>query len=217
MKSAEYNHRQYAEGKLTNEHITRLVEFWQRGHDLDIDGKAGPATRDSILGLSIEKFYPLLRLADGRVAVITSKFKSENGDRLTHDGIDFFFKWLDSDPDVFSGRGGAIKKNGKRLWWYPDGKVAVAAASGVVQKANMMRKGFRVWIDHGNGERTGYFHGKAGLVSVGDHVIGGVTPIIVIGDNPNGGYKKHLHFEVSLTDRYAPMNPREWLRGAKVR
>lgn len=217
MKADEYNHRQYAEGKLTDEHITELVEFWQFKHGLEIDGKAGPKTRAHISevggDVSIEKFYPLKCLADGRKPIITSKFKTENGDRSTHDGVDFFFKWLDSDPEVFSGHGGAIKKNGKRRWWYPDGAVAVAAASGVVQKANMTGTGFRVWIDHGNGERTGYFHGESGLVKVGD-VISAGTPVIVIGDNPNGGYKKHLHFEVSPVDRYAPKNPRLWLEGA---
>lgn len=215
MSAEDFNAKMMASGDFTPAHIVRLVEYWQRCHDLVVDGYAGKNTLASIIpDTAIEKFYPLRLLEDGRKPVITSGFHTENSSRSGHDGVDFFYHWLDSDPGVFAGTGGAIKVNGKRRWWYPDGALAYAAASGVVSHANMQRKGFRVWIDHGNGERSGYFHGEEGLVKVGDPVIGGVTPVIVVGDNPSGGYKKHLHFEVSPVDKYAPMNPRKWLEGA---
>ena len=216
MSAEEFNKKMIASGDFTQTHIARIVEYWQRCHDLEVDGYAGKNTLASIIpSTSIEKFYPLHNLEDGRRIQITSGFHTENGSRPGHDGVDFFYRWLDSDPGVFAGHGGAIMVNGKRRWWYPDRAVAFAAASGIVRKANMTKTGFRIWIDHGNGERTGYFHGKSGLVKVGDLVTGGDSPIMIVGDNPNGGYKKHLHFEVSPVDRYAPMNPRKWLEGAK--
>lgn len=217
MSAESFNARQVASGKLTNSHITKLVEFWQRGHDLDDDGYAGSMTIDSLdKSGEIEKFWPLRRLSDGRFPVITSKFHTENEGRSTHMGVDMFYPWLDSDPDVPLGDGGAIKKHGKRKWWYPPGSVAVAAADGVVQLAGDTNTGFRVWVDHGNGERSGYFHGSEVLVEVGEPV-SALEPLIVVGDNPKGHDAKHLHFEVSPVDRYAPMNPRAWLRGAKAR
>ena len=215
MSAESFNAKMMASGEFSPAHIVRLVEYWQRQHDLVVDGYAGRNTLASVIpSTALEKFYPLKCLDDGREPQITSGFHTENGSRPGHDGVDFFYRWLDSDPGVFAGLGGAIMVNGKRRWWYPEGAVACAAAAGAVQKANMTKTGFRVWIDHGNGERTGYFHGEEGLVKVGDFVDAG-EPVIVVGDNPNGGYKKHLHFEVSPVDRYAPMNPRQWLSGAK--
>ena len=214
MGAEEFNAKMMASGDFSPAHVVRLVEFWQRQHDLAVDGYAGKTTLASVIpDTALEKFSPLACLDDGRKPIITSGFHTENGGRPGHDGVDFFYRWLDSDPGVFAGLGGAIKVNGKRRWWYPDGAVAIAAASGRVSHAAMQPKGFRVWIDHGNGERTGYCHGEEGLVDVGDLVDAG-DPVIVVGDNPNGGYKKHLHFEVSPVDKYAPMNPRKWLDGA---
>lgn len=229
LSAKEFNDRQIEDGELSAAHLARLigfwangdgpdlvrlVELWQRGHGLKVDGYAGSRTINS-LGREIEKFWPLHRLPDGRVPLITSKFHTENQWRSTHMGVDMFYVWLDSDPDMPLGDGGAIKRNGKRRWWYPPGTVARAAADGIVQLAGDTETGFRVWVDHGNGERTGYFHGSKVLVKVGDTVFAG-EPLIVVGDNPKGHDAKHLHFEVSPVARYAPTNPRDWLRGAKV-
>ena len=215
MSAADYNRKQIAEGNLTDLMIVKLVEAWQRGHiGLAVDGYAGENTLSSLSrGLGIEKFWPLAVLSDGRKPQITSGFYTENPSRSTHKGVDLFYKWLDTDPDVPLGDGGAIKKNGKRKWWYPPGAVAIAAASGVVTAASDTKTGHRVWVDHGNGERSGYFHGSDLLVDVGDEIAAG-TPVILVGDNPKGHDAKHLHFEVSPVDRYAPMNPRKWLEGA---
>ena len=36
-----FNEQQHSAGKLTWDHISKLVEFWQARHGLTIDGKAG--------------------------------------------------------------------------------------------------------------------------------------------------------------------------------
>jgi len=41
--AATFNKSQADAGKLTWDHITKLVEFWQSRHGLDMDGKAGDA------------------------------------------------------------------------------------------------------------------------------------------------------------------------------
>lgn len=215
MNASEYNARQYAEGELTDEMITELVEYWQRGHDLAVDGYCGPNTINTLqkkVG-ELTKYYPIRLLGDGRAPVITSGFYTENPSRSTHKGVDFFFKWLDSDPSMPLGDGGAIKKRGKRKWWIPEGTYAVAAAAGVIQVAEDSKTGHKVWVDHGNGERTGYFHLQNCTVNAGEKVAAG-DALGLIGDNPNGYDATHLHFEVSPADRYAPINPRLWLKGA---
>jgi murein DD-endopeptidase MepM/ murein hydrolase activator NlpD len=215
MSAEDFNKDKLASGDLTGSHLVKLVELWQRIHGLVVDGYAGENTIESLSeGDELEKFFPLACLEDGRKPQITSGFYTENASRPTHKGVDFFYPWLDSDPDVPVGDGGAVMRNGKRRWWYPSGAVARAAADGVVQQASEIGTGCRVWVDHGNGERTGYFHGSSLLVQVGQEVLAG-CPLIVVGDNPKGHDAKHLHFEVSPVGRYAPMNPRTWLRGAK--
>jgi murein DD-endopeptidase MepM/ murein hydrolase activator NlpD len=217
MSANDYNDAQLDSGDLSLSNVTTLVEFWQRHHDLAVDGYAGPNTIATLNPTTeLKKIWPLLCLPDGRQPIITSGFKTENGSRPTHDGVDMFFRWLDSDPDVALGDGGAIKRNGKRRWWYPENYVAVAAASGVVKTAGNTRTGWRVWIDHGNGERSGYFHGASLLVEERQHVSAG-DPVMVVGHNPSGHDAKHLHFEISPVDRYAPKNPRAWLKDAQYK
>lgn len=201
---------------LTPEMITELVEYWQRGHGLTVDGFCGPNTQGTIAAASSssQRFYPLRCLPDGRRPIITSAFYTENPSRSSHKGVDFFFRWLDSDPDVPVGDGGAIRRNGKRKWWYPPGTCAVAAAFGVVMKAGRHSTGFRAWIDHGDGTRTGYFHLKDLRVTQG-HTISAGADVGLVGDNPNGHDGKHLHFETSPVGSYAPTNPRKWLKNAK--
>lgn len=214
----DFNLHQMEDGKLTMGHVTKLVRFWQKKHGLAQDGKAGPKTLES-LGhepqFEIKKCYPLMALHDGRPPVITSAFKDENPGRSNHNGVDFFYEYLDSDPQVRVGDGGAIVKKGKRRWWYPEGACAVAAADGTVMMAGEIGTGFRCWIDHGNGERSGYFHGYELLVEVGEFVEAGQA-ILIVGDSPKGHDGKHLHFEVSPVHTYAPFNPRKWLEGADI-
>jgi murein DD-endopeptidase MepM/ murein hydrolase activator NlpD len=196
-----------------------LTRLWQAGHPpLAVDGIFGARTAASIDAEldPIEKCWPLRLLADGRQPIITSGFKSENPSRPTHNGADMFYRWLDSDPDVPVGDGGAIMRGGKRRWWIPPGTCAIAPAAGVVMASSRIGTGWRVWIDHGNGERSGFMHGKADcqLVKVGDAVELG-QGVIVVGDNPRARDATHLHFEISPVDVYRPVNPRPWLVGAR--
>ena len=218
MGANEYNQGKLDSGELSITDVTKMVESWQRlNPPLAVDGYAGPNTIASLnQEPEIVKIWPLLSLPDGRVPVITSGFYSENGSRPEHDGVDMFFKWLDKDPSVKIGNCGAIMRNGQRRWWYPDDYVAVAAANGVVSRASNTGSGFRCWIDHADGDRTGYFHGASLLVKEGDKVEAG-DPVIVVGCNPKNYNAKHLHFEVSPVDRYAPKNPRVWLKDASYR
>lgn len=215
MSADSYNQGKLDSGELSISNVTEMVNAWQRLHPpLAVDGYAGPNTIASLNeGTQLRKIWPLLSLTDGRVPVITSGFYTENGSRPTHKGVDMFFKWLDKDPDVKVGNCGAIKRNGKRRWWYPDGYVAVAAAAGTVSTAGDTKTGWRCWVDHSDGNRTGYFHGASLLVQAGQEVQAG-DPVIVVGCNPNNYNAKHLHFEVSPVGSYQPKNPRVWLEGA---
>lgn len=214
MSANKYNESQIAAGRLTSEMITKLVEHWQSGNGLTVDGYAGPNTLGSLSTPSgIAKHFPLRCLADGRRPVITSKFRDENPSRSTHNGVDFLFAWEDGDPLVKIGDGGAAGRKGVRRYWIPEGTYAVAAARGIVQAADSSKTGYRIWIDHGHGERTGYFHLKNCAVMQGDLVAAG-DDLGIVGDNPAGHDATHLHFEVSPSDRYQPINPRTWLDGA---
>lgn len=44
MTAPAYNAKQLAEGRLTADHVTELVRFWQLAHGLAPDGMAGPRT-----------------------------------------------------------------------------------------------------------------------------------------------------------------------------
>lgn len=48
MNAEEYVRRELDAGRLDASHIVGLTRFWQSRHDLQIDGKPGPSTRDSI-------------------------------------------------------------------------------------------------------------------------------------------------------------------------
>lgn len=205
----DYNEEQLDSGSLTARHVTAMTRHWQAAAGLVADGKAGPATIASIeAAIRPAKFLanPLPKLADGRVAVITSEFRPP--DRPNHDGIDLFYAWRTGDEPDFVGDKGCAGKTpeGKPKWVIPYGTLALAAASGRVQIAGNSATGYRVWIDHGNGLRTGCFHLLDVRVTVGQFVAAG-TPLGLVGDNPADHDGRHLHFELSPVDRYAPMDP----------
>ncbi len=207
MGADEYNRKQIENGDFTYPQITSLVKYWQRDHELVVDGYCGPNTQRS---LAVEKCYPLPRLADGRKPIITNAFSPPG-----HKGDDFFYQWLNSDPDVPLGDGGnGIIKNGARWLWTPPGTHAVSAADGVMDIATNTTTGYQVWVNHKNNERTGYMHLESLLFSKGDEIRLG-CPLGIVGDNPVANDVKHLHFEVSPIDDYAPMDPETWLTGAK--
>jgi murein DD-endopeptidase MepM/ murein hydrolase activator NlpD len=214
----DFNASQMALGKLTVSHVTELVRFWQAHQQppLAIDGLAGPqtiasldaATAGSPWGRPPAPFLrcPLPQLADGRLAVVTSSFRPP--DRLNHDGCDWFYSWVVGDKPDFVGDHGAAGKTpaGKPKWVVPTGTLAIAAASGKIQLASDSATGHRVWVDHGNGWRTGYFHLLDLRVKVGDVVSVG-APLGLVGDNPADNDGRHLHFELSPVDRYEPTDP----------
>lgn len=212
MTAVEYNAAQITTGALTPGHITELVRFWQAQHHLEADGMAGPLTIASIAPARPARFLacPLPVLADGRRAVITSSFRP--ADRPNHDGCDWFYPWRAGDQPATVGDHGAEGRNadGTPRWVVPTGVLAQAAAPGTVQLADNSPTGHRVWIDHGNGLRSGYFHLLDVRVKPGEHVEVG-HPLGLVGDNPDDNDGRHLHWEVSPVDRYSPMDPELFL------
>lgn len=206
------------EGRLTETHIAYFVKSFQREHGLLIDGKPGIKTLDAVKEL-IEKEVPkvtstpflknpLPLLADGRRAQITSEFRPK--DRPNHNGVDFFYRWKAGDkPDFVGDHGCAGTIDGHPKWVVPFNIAAIAAAEGVVQLADNSPTGWRVWVDHGNGWRTGYFHLTQLYVKKGMQVHAGAA-IGLVGDNPKDHDGRHLHFELSPVDHYAPVDPAPW-------
>lgn len=222
MTSEDYNQLELVSGRLTIAEITALVRFFQEHNGLDPDGKAGPRTQAEIDKLLAPVaplpdhankflFSPMMRLVDGRTAVITSSFKPP--DRPKHVGIDLFYPWKVGDkPDFVGDKGGAGKQpNGRPKWVVPYGVYAYAAAAGRIQIAGASPTGFRCWIDHGNGLRSGYFHLLSLTVATGQTVAAG-QPLGLVGDNPADHDGRHLHFELSPVDRYAPIDPEPYLK-----
>lgn len=227
MNAEEYVQRELTAGRLTVRHIAVLVEHFQDSYGLVVDGKPGPKTvaklekvMEQTIGIVVPvasptRFLdcPLPVLPDGRKAVVTSGFKSVNPSRPDHNGVDFFYRWQEGDKPDFVGDKGCAGRTpeGKPKWVVPYGIPAVAAAGGRVQIAGKIGTGYRCWIDHGNGWRSGYFHLDSLFVSVGDVVYAG-DELGMVGDNPKDGDARHLHFELSPVDRYAPVNPELYLR-----
>jgi murein DD-endopeptidase MepM/ murein hydrolase activator NlpD len=217
----EYNARQLDARELKPWHITELVLFWQAHHGpLVVDGQAGPATIES-LDASIARrapppvvapflACPLPPLPDGRHAEVTSSFRPP--DRPTHNGCDWFYRWKPGDVPNFVGDGGCEgrKPDGSPAWVVPFGVPALAAAAGTVRAAANSATGWYVWIDHGNGLRSGYFHLLDVRVRPGQHVEIGDT-LGLVGHNPSDRDGRHLHFEVSPVGPYSPTDPAPYL------
>lgn len=196
--------------KLTDDDIRRLIRYYQRAEGLLIDGIPGPQT----LGELHRRYWPLQDLPDGRHPRITSGSRFRNPERPTHNGCDLFWRWRSGDPAVPVGDGGAVQRGSQRRWWYPPDSVVRATEEGVVAITGEIGTGWRLWIEHRGGIRTGYFHGRSLLVGKGDHVIPGQA-IMIPGDNPKAHDPRHLHFEVSPTAGYRPLAPEDYLAEAE--
>lgn len=188
----EYNERQLATRKLLPSDVTKLVRYWQVGHQLEPDGQAGPKTIASLVGprQGWPRCYPLRALADGRKPQITSGHATVNPSRPTHRGVDLFYPREAGDPAMPIGDGGR-----ERDWWIPDGTIAIAAVAGVVTRAGPSATGYHAWIAIDDEWRIGYFHLSRLDVQIGQRVELG-APIGVVGDNPKDRDARHLHFEL---------------------
>lgn len=208
--AAEYNAEQLAAHELTPELVTWLVRQFQVGAGLGLDGWAGPKTIAAIKAAMRFLSSPLPTLPDGRVAQVTSAFRTAA--RPDHDGVDFFYSWRAGDRPDWVGDGGAATKlpSGQPKWGIPDGTMAIAAADGVVGIANGSPTGWRCWVHHANGLRSGYFHLANLVVKTGQAVKRGAQ-LGIVGDNPRDTDARHLHFEVSPIERYEPLDPALYL------
>ena len=239
MKTAEeYVRQQFATGHLTESDIVRLAKFFQHNFGteppLAVDGMPGPMTLTALreaFGDEIAQptppdrdtfglVQPIPVLADGRRPVVTSGFgqRGEGEKKHFHAGVDMFYPFRDGDEPSEIGDGLAADrvkdpKTGvaKPRWVVPYGTPAVAAASGTVSWIGDIATGGAVWIDIGSGWRIGYFHLSRIGVRVGQRVEAG-HPIGDVGHNPIDGDARHLHFELSPSDRYAPIDPQPYIR-----
>lgn len=226
MSSADdYNRRQLASGALGVELVTELVVAFQRDNNLEADGFAGPHTLEALeavravrLGpppLPAVRCYPLRALADGRRPEVTSRFRTRNADRPTHNGIDLFYRYAEGkDPPMKVGDGGRTSR-----WWIPDRTPAIAVAAGRIVIAGASKTGFRAWLELGAGWFAGYFHLAELLVRAGDVVELG-TPIGIVSDNPADHDARHLHFELYHGELggypRGSRDPEALLEGAKI-
>lgn len=227
----DYITKELAEGRLTPEHIQALTLYYQGAHTTAgaRDGLPGPITRGQLearypslfskaktleeLGRWLQWPLAFLRAVPASPTVrkpwVTSGFRT--ADRKDHDGLDMFYRWEPGDQPNFVGDGGCAGRNadGTPKWVVPYGSHAMAAAEGTVTIAGPSPTGYRVWVDHGNGWRTGYFHLETltGSAKAGSHVSTG-TALGLVGHNPSPAVDgRHLHFELSPVDRYSPVDP----------
>ena len=156
-----------------------------------------------------ECVFPLPILPDGRKGVVTSSSKWRNKSRPNHDGDDWVYPRAESDTEGVGD--GAGSRNMK--WNVPQGSVCVAVREGIVREKQFggIKTGFRCYVQHEDGYRSGYFHLKEILVNAGDYVKAG-QPIGIIGHNPSAIDILHLHFEISEGVDYRPIDPWKYLK-----
>jgi murein DD-endopeptidase MepM/ murein hydrolase activator NlpD len=152
--------------------------------------------------------WPLPQTPDGRKPVISSGHKDENPSRPSHDGADIMYLRLPNDSQEIGDGAGAHK------FIMPTNAPVVATEDGLVQICGNTKTGLRIWIDH-EPYRTGYFHLKVVYVERGQQVKMG-TKIGMVGHNPSAHDALHVHFELSPSNVYKPVNPRMYLRSAQV-
>ncbi len=199
------------------------VKKFQREYGLVEDGIVGPLTwkklylkiadeQSNAVWMPAARFYPLTLLADGRKPIVTSQHHLKNPSRPKHNGVDLFYKRAEKDPPMKIGDGGRTKG-----WWIPEKTYARASADGRVILAGWSATGYRVWLEHANGWKTGYFHMDKLAVEAGKVVAAGER-IGRVNDNPKDTDPDHLHFEVYRggldTYPYGTQDPEIWLDGA---
>jgi len=161
------------------------------------------------LANSKDIYYPLPKY-NGRYPVISSKGHWNNKSRPTHNGVDIMYKRLKTDNiPVKDGKGA-------KHFIVPKGTVVHAVKDGIVRSKSYgkIKTGYRLWIQHEDGYRSGYFHLSSIIALPGRFVPAG-SPIGIVGDNPSAHDPRHLHFEVSYGVNYKPVNPVRFLSRAK--
>jgi len=132
-------------------------------------------------------------LRDGRLPTITSGHAAQNPERPNHFGVDIFYLYNPAkDPPE-----PAADHHREGRWFVPAGMSARAFGPGKVVIAGDAPTGHRVWIDHGGGLFSGYFHLRTLAVAVGQEVLT-ATPLGEVGDSPTGPDGRHLHFELYI-------------------
>lgn len=147
----------------------------------------------------VQAYFPCPTLSDGRRGTITSRWHGANPSRPTHDGDDWFYRRISPDEP------GTHKK-----WTVPLGTMAIAIRDGTVSRASKISTGYRCWVEHDDGMRSGYFHFKRLVVLNGQRVKVG-EPLGEIWASPKSPGLPHLHFEVSPIDVYSPVDPWAYL------
>lgn len=193
---------------MTSDEQKLVVAEFQRKYSLTVDGVFGPATEARANALLNDVTWPLAKLPDGRLAQVTSGFKTNNPSRPNHNGVDLFYRYQDTDPAVAKNR--QVSHEGTRRWWIPEGTHAVAFADGTVLDVRpSWATGGLVWVQWDNRPwlRFGFMHLEKTLVLKGEKVKKG-DPIGLVGHNPQDASNLvHLHFEISPVTKYSPVDP----------
>jgi len=212
-----YNTERVRHGHITEADLSKLTSHWQRHHKLTDDGLCGPLTTISLrtLDASIvptDAVWPLPVLTDGRKPLITSGHAHENTHRPNHFGVDIMYQRSSTDGDLRVGDGEAT-----RQYFVPRDVRAVAFAGGTITYSSKVTTGWRLWIHHGKGFHTGYFHLVDSTLTPG-HLVERGEPLGYVGHAPNGDDPRHLHFEMYFGDIGAypkhTLNPRLYLASA---
>lgn len=192
------------------------VKAYQQAHGLVVDGVVGPKTWTALLApvarspYPIPRCWPLRCLLDGRKPQITSRYKTREPRRPTHNGVDILYRYKPDDPPMPIGDGGRDEH-----WWVPDNTWAIAPFTGRVVFAGDSKTGKRLWLEHPSGWCAGFFHldNLAGNRE-GDALELG-EDIGRVGHNPSGGSDpRHLHFELYYGDLVADVRGGRYPRGS---
>lgn len=100
MTPDEYNQRELLGDHVTPSHVTKLSEFWQRGHGLDADGKFGPDTKASVESSVVVDGETL-----GEVALRLALEELGNGEEGANNRGPHIERWLRGDGTGRSSKG----------------------------------------------------------------------------------------------------------------
>ena len=154
--------------------------------------------------------FPVPKFFDGRVPTISSRYKSKNPSRPTHDGVDIMYPREAKDGGA---PGKTIGRSCAPRFMMPDRKIpALAFADGRVSISKDIGTGGYIKIEHANGLSTQYMHLRDRKVSVGDTVREG-QPVGLVSHDPRGGVN-HLHFQARVSGSL--VDPETLLQNARV-